>query len=922
VNSHNPARATGATGDLASENGSAVSWAQVHLRAKAAARASLGRAVRESPGIEVTARPLAWNDIHSGGRVRLFVGAPRGVFWKESEFFVVDAALDAEVHDKRHVVTYRSYVKKEGMLVLDVPDEVVQALRPAADVRVFRVDTGPLELLKARCEVLDELDRGPMVERLWSANRVPLQGWSPSYLSVDRSLNDGQQLALAAMTTPGGYFVWGPPGTGKTTVITSAVKEAIDRGQSVLITSHTNVAVDNVLESLVSDSAKYALGIVTPGRIIRQIGQDATKVLDAVREHAFLRVDRAAAVITNRDAKLRELDSRLADNQSHPDRERERILYDEIVTRNVDLDKIRSLQMAEPARNELSTVEQQHRDAQARADELADTQRDRSRELEELTRLARAREDAEHHAAAGRDALARWRTAQAERGTRLEVAMSEARTAQAAADVANLRMDTAAARMLPWVRNHRKLAQAHAALALSHALQAHAEAARHVDEASTAIREWGLECERRREEVERHSGSGVGLDLVKAQVQDLGVRRRNAEADRRSLEQRMVSLLDIIGGATGLEDDLRHAHDSGLWELTTQYDEVLHRLGALDDDLLKINKQRDRLKDEYQQTKARLLSEAPVVAATLTALTTNEQLRKRRFDVVIIDESASAEAPLLLIAAAKADKTLTIVGDFLQNAPIAEADDSHDETSDEIKRWQTLDIFALAGITDRATAEEHPQCVAIKVQYRYPPIIATAVNTFCYDGLLQSHKTESADSGPVIVFVDTSKYTDGVLRRHGNSWECSRSRDIAYTIAAQAHEGTIGYVTPYRPQANAMKRAFTSGGLTIPTGTSHEFQGREFDTVIFDLMQDNQCRWVGTADLTGPERAVGAAKLLNVALTRARKRIYVIGNWPFVRNHDTPGMQALARLADDAAFELRAGYGITTGPGPTSSAAS
>ena len=114
-----------------------------------------------------------------------------------------------------------------------------------------------------------------------------------------------------------------------------------------------------------------------------------------------------------------------------------------------------------------------------------------------------------------------------------------------------------------------------------------------------------------------------------------------------------------------------------------------------------------------------------------------------------------------------------------------------------------------------------------------------------------------------------------------------------------------------------MKRAFTASGLDVPTGTSHEFQGREFDTVIFDLMQDDQCRWVGTADLNGPERAVGAAKLLNVALTRAKERIYIIGNWQFVRHHDAPGMQALARLADDPRFELRIAPSTTSDRGHT-----
>jgi DNA replication ATP-dependent helicase Dna2 len=43
----------------------------------------------------------------------------------------------------------------------------------------------------------------------------------------------------------------GPPGTGKTTAIAIAAIEAVKRGCTILITSHTNVAVDNALERIV-----------------------------------------------------------------------------------------------------------------------------------------------------------------------------------------------------------------------------------------------------------------------------------------------------------------------------------------------------------------------------------------------------------------------------------------------------------------------------------------------------------------------------------------------------------------------------------------------------------------------------------------------------------------------------------------------
>ncbi len=53
-----------------------------------------------------------------------------------------------------------------------------------------------------------------------------------------------------ALETPHFAVIKGPPGSGKTTVISTIIRQALERGQRVLVVSPTHVAVDNVVEKL------------------------------------------------------------------------------------------------------------------------------------------------------------------------------------------------------------------------------------------------------------------------------------------------------------------------------------------------------------------------------------------------------------------------------------------------------------------------------------------------------------------------------------------------------------------------------------------------------------------------------------------------------------------------------------------------
>lgn len=79
-----------------------------------------------------------------------------------------------------------------------------------------------------------------------------------SYIWSEKSLNDDQRRAIIKVLTVKDYaLILGMPGTGKTSTMVHAVKALLMRGASILLTSYTNSAVDNLLIKLKSQSIDF-----------------------------------------------------------------------------------------------------------------------------------------------------------------------------------------------------------------------------------------------------------------------------------------------------------------------------------------------------------------------------------------------------------------------------------------------------------------------------------------------------------------------------------------------------------------------------------------------------------------------------------------------------------------------------------------
>ena len=282
-----------------------------------------------------------------------------------------------------------------------------------------------------------------------------------------------------------------------------------------------------------------------------------------------------------------------------------------------------------------------------------------------------------------------------------------------------------------------------------------------------------------------------------------------------------------------------------------------------------------KLEEQYEQVIARMRREglavrreivhgAHVVAATLALLRISPELHEREYDYVIVDEVAFACPPEVVYAASRAREGVTLLGDFLQNGPIVpEAFGQGIPVEQAIQRWYYQDCFAIFGIRDALSAQANNGCVTLGRQYRFSPVITELANAVAYRGVLQMSDPGRGDvNRHEIVLIDVDGLGDelafGTPRADWGALVASRSSDFARNRRSGGAAGGRSWRACGRKgrhrralpgSQELIQDVLNESGASpqIDVGTSHRFQGREFDTVIFDLVEDGR----------GPERALG-----------------------------------------------------------------
>lgn len=299
---------------------------------------------------------------------------------------------------------------------------------------------------------------------------------------------------------------------------------------------------------------------------------------------------------------------------------------------------------------------------------------------------------------------------------------------------------------------------------------------------------------------------------------------------------------------------------------------------ALFNEAHKIRKEADQLQDYLVQD---VLDKAQVITATLVGAS-HYTIRDRHYQTVIIDEAAQALEPACWIPILKADRVV-LAGDHCQLPPTVKS--SH-QTSGGLYHTLFEKLVAL-----------YPAHVSLlDTQYRMNARIMAYPSQACYDGRLQAAPavagwTLPGDDSPLL-FIDTAGagFEETIADHAISNPEEARflCNHLASFVAGLALPPTdpafpgIGIVSPYRAQSQILREAIEQDDRLKPyaahlqVNTIDSFQGQEKDVIYISLTRSNDAQQIGF---------LADTRRMNVAMTRARKKLIVIGDSSTVGAH-------------------------------------
>lgn len=261
-----------------------------------------------------------------------------------------------------------------------------------------------------------------------------------------------------------------------------------------------------------------------------------------------------------------------------------------------------------------------------------------------------------------------------------------------------------------------------------------------------------------------------------------------------------------------------------------------------------------------------LVDQAQVIACTLTG-SSHSLIQDHRFKTLFIDESSQAMEAAAWIPITKAQRVI-MSGDHFQLPPTIKSREAAQEGLEHT-------LFA------RGLEAQPAGVVMLQTQYRMAPAIMGFSSEQFYDGKLGADasvlaRTSRFDQAVVMVDTAGAGYDEKVKQETLSTYNDQEAALLVRLMAQDDLKGlSIGIIAPYKAQVEVLKRLVNQSEKLaycrehIHINSVDAFQGQERDVIYISLVRSNSNGEIGF---------LREYRRLNVAMTRARERLLLVGD--------------------------------------------
>lgn len=324
--------------------------------------------------------------------------------------------------------------------------------------------------------------------------------------------------------------------------------------------------------------------------------------------------------------------------------------------------------------------------------------------------------------------------------------------------------------------------------------------------------------------------------------------------------------------------------------------ELLKKLGTWEG-------QKARLESETEER----IKDANVIALTLDCYVGRYKDKDLPSEHYFLDEAGYASL-IKALTLFKKNVPITFLGDHMQLPPVCEFDDRRMKDSDsgrDVFMWAQSALY-IEWIFEKNREEAFQDYYAntpyvfnemkrvdLKHTYRFGSALARKLNEFVYNNGFSAHGQNGETEiyyihAPHLYPQPLTNFNGRNAPSRENAFEVSKIVELFDDLDRES----FAILTPYKKQVALLGRALPEARREQKIMTVHGSQGKEWNDVVLSVVDTDRMWFVDTLN-----QSSRGMNVLNTAVSRAKKRLFIVCNYNFWIRQDKQLLKGLLDVA-------------------------